>query len=54
MDWHIETETLLKLGIATLIGMVIGLEREAEKQAARLKNVHRDCDQFLCSDNDQH
>lgn len=39
MDWHIETETLLKLGIATLIGMVIGLERELKNKPLGLKRA---------------
>lgn len=37
MDWHIDIDTLMKLGIATLVGMVIGLERELKNKPLGLK-----------------
>ncbi|MCG8398191.1 MgtC/SapB family protein [Bacillus atrophaeus] len=37
MDWYIEPDILLKLGIATLIGMIIGLERELKNKPLGLK-----------------
>ncbi|MEC3608664.1 MgtC/SapB family protein [Bacillus glycinifermentans] len=37
MDWHIDMDTLMKLGIATLVGMVIGLERELKNKPLGLK-----------------
>ncbi|ARW05741.1 Protein SapB [Bacillus atrophaeus] len=37
MDWYIEPDILVKLGIATLIGMIIGLERELKNKPLGLK-----------------
>ncbi|MGN9863929.1 MgtC/SapB family protein [Bacillus swezeyi] len=37
MDWHIDMDTVMKLGVATLIGMVIGLERELKNKPLGLK-----------------
>nr|WGD67382.1 MgtC/SapB family protein [Bacillus velezensis] len=37
MSWPIEPDILLKLGIATLIGMIIGLERELKNKPLGLK-----------------
>ena len=37
MSWYIDPDILLKLGIATLIGMVIGLERELKNKPLGLK-----------------
>ncbi|MBT2625500.1 MgtC/SapB family protein [Bacillus sp. ISL-32] len=37
LDWYIEPDILVKLGIATLIGMIIGLERELKNKPLGLK-----------------
>lgn len=37
MSWYIDPDILLKLGIATLIGMIIGLERELKNKPLGLK-----------------
>nr|WGD73475.1 MgtC/SapB family protein [Bacillus subtilis] len=37
LSWYIDPDILLKLGIATLIGMVIGLERELKNKPLGLK-----------------
>ncbi|WNV80446.1 MgtC/SapB family protein [Bacillus atrophaeus] len=37
LSWYIDPDILLKLGIATLIGMIIGLERELKNKPLGLK-----------------
>lgn len=37
MFWTIEWDTVLKLAVATLIGLIIGLERELKKKPLGLK-----------------
>lgn len=39
MFWTIEWDTVLKLAVATLIGLIIGLERELKKKPLGLKRV---------------